>query len=163
LSDELLEWIQVASILIATISAIASWRAVKLATKQLRLNEDEKMLKIKPFFRIESIHRLQDGYFLEIKSVGHPFYYIKNVEFTGEGVKIKDQFNGEVGKDKETRRDSLVINTKVEDDSNTSGVFIMTVLDIEGNEYLQQTPVFDIENGEIKNGLKIHKQYFRDV
>lgn len=157
------EWVQLISVLVATFAALASWMAVRITAKQFKLNEEQKRLQIKPLFRIETIHRTHDGFFLEINSLGYPFFQIKDVKFTSEGINIKKQFNGEVGSNRQNVRDSLIINAEVTPGVSTDGEFIITVLDVGNKEYLQKSPIFRIENGNIKNGIEIHKQFFSDV
>lgn len=162
LNTEFVDWLQFVSVLMATIAAVMSCVSVMIATKQLKLNEEQAKLKIKPVFRIRQIHRTPDGFFLDIENLGHPFFYIINVEFTTDDIYIKNDFNGEVGTDRKSAQDSFIINVKVNKRINTTGYFTVSFIDVQGNRYVQKTPVFKIENRKIKNGIDIHKQYLRD-
>ncbi|RST60228.1 DUF1643 domain-containing protein [Siminovitchia terrae] len=163
LKTELKDWLQLISVIIATVAAIASWKAVNLTVKQYKLNEKQKAIKIKPIFRIRGISRQTNGFFLDLESKGHPFYHIKDVTFTGSGVEIERYFNGEVGTDKSSALDSFAIVVRITKDATTEGAIHITGMDIEGNKFEIKTPVIKIKEGKLENGIDIHKQYLIDV
>ncbi len=153
--------IQTLSVIIAMVASIASWRVATLTAKQYELNKETMENKTKPILIINHIQRESFGLILWIGNVGFPSYYIKEVNSSNDKIRIDSHFKGEKDS-KEGREDRFFIRIHFAKDITEKTVISLEGIDINGNEFCLKPPEFIIENGKLKNGDQIHKQYLMD-
>lgn len=164
------EWISLVSVIIACIAAIASWRSVVITNKQYKLQNEDRIKKYRPFFKIKSLNRADNNsYWFNVVNEGYPFYVVSNIKWNGDGVIIDKQFNGLMvrssrrGNTSEEieRYENLTIKIQIKENCTTEGDIEIIGSDIENNDFSYRSPIIKIENGKITNGIELTYQYLK--
>jgi len=164
------DWMQLFSVVVALLATLASWRTVVITNKQLKLQNDEKIKKYRPFFKIKNIDKSgKNVYWFDIVNEGFPFYTLNNVRWVGDYVVIQDQFKGltvsSITADKQTiendRYEAEGVFIKIADNANIEGYFELNGFDLEHNDFVFRSPTIVIKDGKIKNEKNLAYQYLR--
>jgi hypothetical protein len=167
------DYIQIISVIIAMLAAIASFLAVYYTKKQFKEVSDDRRAKYKPYFKIKALNGVNGSSsksWFDIINEGFPFYVINKVEWRGnEGVIISDFFKGQTERNKTKNNEvvavekyeSLAIIIEINESVSQEGYILVEGVDIEQNSFVFMTPVIEIKNGEIINSSKVTYQYLR--
>jgi hypothetical protein len=163
------DWLQVIAVSIAALAAIASLLAVYITRKQFREESEERRKKYKPFFKIKALNGSDDNgnvNWFTIVNEGFPFYVINDVKWTGEGVVIKNHFNGMVENKKNNlvteKYETFAIILEITNITEAfEGYVEISGLDMEHNLFVLKTPLIKIKNGQIENDVDLTYQYLR--
>lgn len=158
--------IQIISVIAACVAALGSWRAASISSRQYKLQQEERIKKYRPFFKIKALDVSNENdnvYVFRIINEGFPFFTISNIRWDGELVIVKDFFNAEVERSKNKkgttreieRYESLIIRIEIAENAETEGFIEINGFDIEFNEFNYKTPLIEIAEGHIKNDLKL--------
>lgn len=157
------DWIQIVSVTIAMLAAIASFLTVIQQKKQFKLANEERKMKYRPKYRIRNIdYHNSNLLVIDIEPIEEHYFIPENVYWRGSKELEAKFFKGELSSNKfEGRKDALVVDLKGIKDLNDEGYFEIEGLDIEYNSISIKSPVFQFENGKVKNHLVIWKQFLK--
>ncbi|AXY08354.1 hypothetical protein CUC43_16765 [Bacillus thuringiensis LM1212] len=163
------DWLQIIAVSIAALAAIASFFTVYLTRKQFKEESEDRRKKYNPFFKIQALNGSNESQYVNwftIVNEGFPFYVISDVKWTGQGVNIKNQFNGLTVNRKNdvitNQYESLAIIFEIMNQTEElEGYIEINGMDIEHNPFTYKTPLIKISNGKITNGAHLTYQYLR--
>lgn len=158
------DWIQLISVIIAMIAAIASYVTVLQQKKHYKEIINERKIRYRPNFKINNCKKRQDNILqIDLVNDGFHFFIPKEVKWKGK-YKVNCDFkkgyvqrkiNGEIIDEKEL----LALIIELPDNVDEKGKLILIGFDIENNLIQFETPEVIIDNGNIKNTSKLMKQY----
>lgn len=157
------DWIQIISVTIAMLAAIASFLTVLQQKKQFKLANEERRMKYRPKYRIRNVNYDNSNVLvIDIEPIEEHYFIPENVYWRGSKELEASFFKGELSSNKfEGRKDALVVDLKGIKDLTDEGYFEIKGLDIEYNSISIKSPVFQFENGKVKNNLVIWKQFLK--
>jgi hypothetical protein len=156
------DWIQLASVFIAMLAAIASYVTVVQQKKQFQAANEERELRYKPQFKINFFDfDTQNKLIFDIVNEGFPYFITKEVKWVGDESIVADFFHGEVGNDTKGRHQSLVVILKLPSNVSSRGYFEVSGFDIENNLIKFDSPEIIFEKGKVDNRMKLSFQYLK--
>lgn len=154
------DWIQLASVIIAMLVAIASYVTVVQQKKQFQAANEERKMRYRPIFKINLFDAISPTQFIfDIVNEGFAYFVTKEVNWVGEGNIKVDFFNGEVGNDTKGRHESLVVQLNIPENANAKGYFEIIGYDIENNKLTFKSPEIIFKDGKIENHIKLSFKY----
>jgi hypothetical protein len=156
------DWIQLASVIIAMLAAIASYITVNQQNKQFKVANEERKSRYKPYFKINLFNKTKPTQFIfDITNEGFPYFVTETVRWVGEGNISADFFNGDVGNELNGRHHSLVILLNFPEKVNGKGYFEVSGIDIDKNIINFKSPEIIFKEGNIENHIKVAHQYLK--
>ncbi|KKI91264.1 hypothetical protein WQ54_15680 [Bacillus sp. SA1-12] len=160
------DWIQIILISIALISVIIAIVAVILTEKQINKQSGEINNRYNLLFKIKTFNSIKGNsrsYWFVITNEGFPFYFIKNVEWIGDGLSISQHFKGDISNrenNEEVKENYEAFSIVIKDKNGIEmeGYIKIDWLDMENNEYSIKTQIIKLNNGQIINDIDLTYQ-----
>lgn len=155
------DWIQLISVFIAMLAAIAAYATVVQQKRQFQAANEERKKRFRPIFKINYFNKTPTPkkYIFDIVNEGFGYFIPKEVNWVGDGNIKVDYFTGEVGNDKRGMHESFVLTLDIADTQNARGYFEINIKDIDNNPIKYKSPDIIFNNGEIANDINLSKRY----
>lgn len=161
------DWIQLISVMIAMLAAVASYISVIQTRKQFREESEDRRKKYRPYFKIRSLNENEPKKFVfEIINEGFPYYVFNQIEWKGtDGITILEHFNAQMERKRNNqlleRYESFIVYLFLENIDEGEGWFEISGFDIEHNEFRVKSPLIKIKDNDISNDVELTYQYLR--